>query len=103
MSSDLTEKVRLFLSNGMDWEEIENKLITDGIGENPAREAVTLVRKERQAKFRSRGMMLLLLGSAICLFSMVFTFIFGHDYFMLYGLTIIGVSIAFAGLVYVMG
>jgi hypothetical protein len=61
------------------------------------------VKKEKRAKDRNTGMILLGIGSALCLMSMLYTFIYGHNYFMLYGLTMIGVSVAFAGLVYIMG
>lgn len=97
------EKAKEWKSSGMDWERISLRLQEEGLSPSEADEAMNWVKKEQRTKNKNIGMVLLGLGSAICFFSMVYTFFFGHNYFMLYGLTMIGVSIAFAGLVYIMG
>lgn len=99
----LTDKVREFRAEGLDWERIEERLKNLGVPAEQRAESMMTVKKEIRAKFRNRGMALIALGSVLCFLSMLFTFMFGHNYFVLYGLTLLGVTIAFAGLVYVMG
>lgn len=96
-------QVRDWKSEGLDWDRISMRLQEQGLSESEADEALQVVKKEIRVKNKNLGMILLGIGSFLCFFSMVYTFFFGHNYFMLYGLTMIGVSIAFAGLVYIMG
>ncbi len=96
-------KARHLMSEGLDWELIQMRLTEMGADPDLAAEATKLVRKEIHAASRSKGMVLIGIGSAICAFSMFYTLLFGHNYFILYGLTIVGVTLAFAGLVFVMG
>ncbi|MCC7298951.1 MAG: hypothetical protein IT244_11515 [Bacteroidia bacterium] len=100
---DGTIKVKQWKSEGMGWETIETLLEEHGYSPRQAEDAIQLVKKEIRAKHRSLGMLLLGIGSILCLFSMMFSLLVGPNTFVLYGLTMIGVTIAFAGLVYVMG
>ncbi len=103
MHQNWTDNAREWLANGMDLETMNQKLIEAGMAAEDAEAICQLVKKEKRARNRNTGMILLGIGSALCLLSMVYTFVYGHNYFMLYGLTMIGVSVAFAGLVYIMG
>lgn len=104
MTAELhVNRVRELRAEGHDWEQITDRMRESGIPEDEAVAAIGFVKKERRAKNRNLGMILLALGSACCFFSLMFTFMFGHNYFILYGITMLGVTIAFAGLVYVMG
>lgn len=88
---------------GVSWDEIPGRLTAEGAFLPEAEHTIRELKTAINAKKRSRGMALLAIGTAICFFSMLFTFLFGHSYVMLYGLTMVGVTIAFTGLVYVMG
>lgn len=103
MSKDIHHAIQEMRSQGLSWTAIREKLIEEGSDELLVTPAVELQRREQQARNRNIGMILLGIGSALCFASMVYTFLFGHSYFMLYGLTMIGVCVAFAGLVYIMG
>jgi hypothetical protein len=103
MTTDHELLVKQWRADGMDWERITQKLLETGVSSEAAEQVVQVVKKERRLKNKNIGMMMLALGSALCFFSMTYTYFYGHSYFMLYGLTMIGVGIAFVGLVYVMG
>lgn len=103
MTSAFYDQVREMRAGGMEWDSISEQLKQQGIAEEQATEAITAVKQEIRAKNRNTGMILLGIGSALCFFSMLYTFMVGHNYFMLYGLTLIGITVAFIGLVYVMG
>lgn len=103
MHQNWTDNAREWLANGMDFDTMHQKLTEAGMAAQDAEAICQLVKKEKRARNRNTGMILLGIGSALCLLSMVYTFVYGHNYFMLYGLTMIGVSVAFAGLVYIMG
>jgi len=94
---------RQLMSEGHEWDGIKEKLQQTGLSEDKASEIVNLLKSEKITRNRNRGLTLLLVGAAICLFSMIYTFAFGHSYTMLYGLTMVGVSLCFAGLVCIMG
>lgn len=94
---------RQLLSEGHEWDGIREKLIQSGLTEEKADELVGMLKAEKIARNRNRGLTLLMIGALLCFFSMIYTFAFGHSYTMLYGLTMIGVSLCFAGLVCIMG
>jgi hypothetical protein len=94
---------RQLVSEGHEWDGIREKLQQTGLSEEKASEIVNLLKSEKITRNRNRGLTLLMIGAAICLFSMIYTFAFGHSYTMLYGLTMVGVSLCFAGLVCIMG
>jgi hypothetical protein len=97
------EFARELKAEGLGWDAILDRLKQKGIEASEAENALEALKKEFRTKNRNIGMTLLLLGSFICAFSMGYTYFFGHSVFMLYGLTMLGVGIAFVGLVYVMG
>lgn len=97
------DEARASLADGAGWDQIREQLISDGLETAGAEEIVGVLKEERTIRNRNRGMALLLIGAALCFGSMLFTFLVGHNYFVLYGLTMIGVTVAFAGLVYIMG
>lgn len=96
-------KVKEWHAAGYDKDQILEQLQSGGLPFEEAEQLYAAVKKEIQMKSRSIGMILIMIGAALCFFSMVYTFFFGHSYFMLYGITLVGVTVAFAGLVYVMG
>ena len=103
MQQNIADKTRELKAEGLNWDRVRQRLMESGVQEESAAESIATVKKEIRLKNRSIGMILIMIGSALCFFSMVYTYFFGHNYFMLYGLTMLGVTVAFAGLVYVMG
>lgn len=96
-------KVRELASDGLAWDSIAARLVEIGFAEPEANAAIDYVKKEKRSRNKNIGIVLILIGAALCFFSMVYTYFFGHSYLMLYGLTVLGVSMSFAGLVYIMG
>lgn len=103
MAEQGIQKARELLANGLDMDTIVQQLTSSGMTEEMALELLQSIKKEKRAKNRSLGSILLLVGSALCFASMLFTFFVGPNPWMLYGLTMLGVTIAFIGLVYILG
>ncbi len=97
------QKARELLAEGLDVDGVVQQLTSSGITAEMALELVQSIKKEKRAKNRSLGSVLLLVGSAMCFASMLFTFFVGPNPWMLYGLTMLGVTVAFIGLVYILG
>jgi hypothetical protein len=100
---DITNKIIELRSNGFGWDEVSEQLIVDGVPQHEAKEMVKTIRSAQHKKSHDKGMKLVFIGAAICLASMVFTFLTGHSFSILYAGTSVGVGIAFMGLVYIMG
>lgn len=97
------DKAREMLADGSNWEQIQEGLSKAGCTEADAGEIIRILKAERTVRNRNRGLALLMIGAGLCFGSMLFTFLVGHNVFVLYGLTMIGVTLSFGGLVYIMG
>lgn len=103
MSESLSQQIIQLLKENQKREQIEALLLHDGHEEYFVKEIVRESIKLYSAKQRSQGLMLILAGAAICLFSCIITmvgssFSDGSFAFVLYGLTTLGIIIVFAGL-----
>ena len=88
------------LEHGHTREEIEAQLIAKGNEERFVKELVKAAITLRDSKRRTVGLALIMSGAAVCLFSFLFSvlnFSQGSFSFALYGLTTIGIIVAFAG------
>ncbi|MBL7810652.1 MAG: hypothetical protein JNL57_00395 [Bacteroidetes bacterium] len=99
----LIQKIQELRSKGYLWNEISEQLINEGTESDVAEQTVNQVRLAIRKRNTNRGMTLLFIGAFICLAAMMYTFLVGHNVPVLYGGTLVGISIAFAGLVYIMG
>ena len=98
----LTDYVLALLEEGKGREEIETLLQQKGHDERFVKELVKEVIKLRQSKRISQGLGYILLGAVVCFGSFLITitgsFSQGAFPWVLYGLTSVGILIAFAGL-----
>ncbi len=89
------------LEEGKGREQIEAILVEKGHDERFVREMVGETMKLRYASRRSHGLLLILAGAGVCLISCVLTintsFSHGSFPYVLYGLTTVGILLAFAG------
>jgi len=89
------------LENGQTKQQVENELVQQGNDRRFAAELVAEVAKMRDARNRSRGLTLILAGAVICFASFLLTItgmVSGDAYtYVLFGLTSLGVVVAFAG------
>jgi hypothetical protein len=92
-----------YLSQGMDKESAIQALVSSGIDAETATQALEIILKNKRQKKRNTGMILIGIGTTLCVISLFYTLFFGHNNFMLFGLTILGVLIAFMGLIFLMG
>lgn len=103
MQQEFFDKISLLIGEGLSSEAIVNQLKSDGIAPEDTLSVIEKLKAIRREAKRSTGMLLIGIGTAICAFSMGYTFFFGPSDFMLYGLTLLGVLVAFTGLVFIMG
>ena len=90
------------LDDGHTREDVVNQLVTRGHDEASAREIVQHASKRLQEVHRSPALKLVLSGGFICFLSFLLTITssFSHSSFpyVLYGLTSVGIVVAFTGL-----
>ena len=97
LHSDITS----LLSTGHGRDEIISQLSEKGHDKDLIHDAISEVIKQRNAVSRAQGLNLVLSGAVICFLSFLLTITssFSHSSFpyVLYGLTSVGIGIAFAG------
>ena len=97
----LTDHVLNLLDNDKTREDIQAELLQMGHEEKFVKELVQETIKLRNAKRRTTGLQLVVAGAVICFASFLCTItttsINGHFPYVLYGLTGLGVIVAFAG------
>ena len=97
------EYVMNMLNDSRSRAEIEATLLQKGHDEKFVKELIAETVKLRDAKRRSQGLVLILTGAVICFSSFLLTITssFTHTSFpmVLYGLTSLGILVAFTGLI----
>jgi len=95
------EYITKLLEAGQGREQIEADLLGKGHDERFVKELVKEVTQLRQSKRRAVGLSLVLAGAVICFLSFLLTitssFSQGSFPYVLYGLTSVGIMVAFAG------
>lgn len=103
-SLDIKEKAKAWLEKGLDEKEIKNQLASLGIDDRYMPEMLKEIKKLRQSKSTANGLVYILIGAVMCLFSCVYTIVAGNNSeLILYGLTSLGIIIIFIGLVKIFG
>jgi hypothetical protein len=82
--------------------DINEKLRQVGVSDSEIEALFKEAKQQKRLKNKNIGMFLILLVLALCLGSMLSSYFLGPSPMVLYGLTTIGVVLAFVGLVYVM-
>lgn len=96
-------KANNWFAQGLDNKQIEAELAKEGIDERHIPEMLQEIKKLRNARRTTRGLWLILAGAATCLGSCIITLSssYSNMHMALYGLTSIGILLAFAGLAYI--
>lgn len=99
--TSIKEHATLWLSKGYDNARIKTELLNIGIDERNVPEMLKEIGKLRNTRKTTMGLMFILAGALLCLISCIMTIMSDTTGtgFTLYGLTSIGIIIAFAGLV----
>lgn len=102
-NTSVSQHVLHLLSEGKKKDQIVAALLQDGHEEYFAKQIVEETAKLRNAKQRSQGLALILIGGAVCLLSCLLTLASSYSsssFSMgLFGLTSIGITLVFIGLV----
>lgn len=101
--STVLSKAGSWFAQGLDSKQIEAELAKEGIEERHIPEMMKEIKKLRNAKRTTRGLVLILAGAATCLASCIITLLssYSNMHMALYGLTSIGIILVFAGLAYI--
>lgn len=91
-----------WLDKGYSTEQITAELRNRGFDERQLPEMLAEIKRLRNARSLSKGLILILVGAVVCLLSCILTMTssYSHSNFgiILYGFTTIGILIVFAGL-----
>jgi len=97
----VSEYVLVLLGQGQDREQITTDLLQKGHDERFVQELLHETIKLRNAKMRTQGLTLILIGAVVCLLSFVLSITSSATHLnfplVLYGLTSVGIIIVFAG------
>ncbi len=99
-NSHLSNKILELLNRGRKREQIVTELLEDGHEAYYVKQLVEETYKMRMTKLRQQGLMLILAGAVACLLSCILTITTSTEDnmpFVLYGMTSIGIIVAFVG------
>jgi hypothetical protein len=104
-NSSVLLKANDWFAKGLSLKDIEAELVQSGIEPRHVPELMAEIKKLRNAKRTSRGLILILIGAVICLVSCIITLFSSYSdlSLVLYGLTSVGIIIVFAGLMQIFG
>ena len=102
MQENFLNQAREWMNSGMDKEQTAQQLLAAGLNPEEVKEIISTVRKERHKRNFARGMSFLCVGLILCFVSMLSTLIFGHSYWVLYGVTMVGATLIFVVMMYCM-
>jgi len=102
MQEHFLNQARQLMNSGLDKVQTSDQLLAAGLPPDEVSEIISVVRKERHKRNFARGMSFLCAGLILCFVSMLATLIFGHSYWVLYGVTMIGATLIFVGMMYCM-
>jgi hypothetical protein len=103
LTETLRDHVKALIEKGHNKAEIESMLAADGHDSSAVNVLISTLKKEFNAKRSSQGIMLITVGSAICLVGFLMSVVCYNDPGMLqlslYGITTLGLLLVFAGFV----
>lgn len=101
-SITIQQRAKTWLDNGLNDQQIENELLTTGTDARHIPDMLKEIKKLRNARKTSSGLIYILIGAVVCLLSCVLTMTstYSNSNFslVLYGFTTIGIIVVFIGL-----
>lgn len=98
----IQQRAKTWLDNGLNDQQIENELLAAGTDARHIPDMLKEIKRLRNARKTSTGLIYILIGAVVCLLSCVLTMTstYSHSNFsvVLYGFTTIGIIIVFIGL-----
>lgn len=98
----IQQKAKIWLDNGLNDQQIEAELLTSGTEARHIPGMLKEIKKLRNARKTSTGLIYIMIGAIICLLSCILTMTssYSHGNFalVLYGFTTVGIIIVFLGL-----